>query len=98
MTGYFWEISPDDCGRLLADAAVGRVAWASSRGVQVLPVTLTSVGESVFFAVDQQSILAELAEVWTPSCRSTTLTPRRRPAGACSPEAAPPATRVLVRR
>ncbi|WP_347347297.1 pyridoxamine 5'-phosphate oxidase family protein [Nigerium sp.] len=62
MTGYFWEISPDECGHLLADAAVGRVAWASSRGVQVLPVTLTSVGESVFFAVDPQSILAELAE------------------------------------
>ena len=64
MTGHFLAICPHDCRRLLADAAIGRVAWSAASGPQVLPVTITLDGESVFFVTDPDSVLNELAGGW----------------------------------
>ena len=61
MTGHFLAICPDDCRRLLAAATVGRVGWASSAGVQIIPVNVFLHGDALYVRVDPASILAELA-------------------------------------
>ena len=61
--GYFVTIDPDECRRLLGDASVGRVSWASKAdGIQVLPVTYGLIGDTIVFRVAEGSILEELTQ------------------------------------
>lgn len=62
IAGYFVPIDADECRRLLAENSIGRVAWASSKGMQVLPVNYTFVGDGVVFTVAPGTILEELAK------------------------------------
>lgn len=60
--GYIMTIEPDECRRLLEEAVVGRVSWASpTRGIQVLPVNYLLENDQIVFRVDPRSVLAELA-------------------------------------
>ncbi len=62
IPGYFVTIDADECLRLLGEGTIGRVAWASARGLQVLPVSYTLVGDAVVFTVAEGTILGELAQ------------------------------------
>ncbi|QIK73405.1 pyridoxamine 5'-phosphate oxidase family protein [Propioniciclava coleopterorum] len=61
IPGYFVTIDADECLRLLGEGTIGRVAWVSSRGLQVLPVSYTLVGDAVVFTVAEGTILGELS-------------------------------------
>lgn len=61
IAGYFVPIDADECLRLLAQSTIGRVAWASSQGMQVLPVNYTLLGDAIAFTVAPDTILEELA-------------------------------------
>ncbi|HRL49646.1 MAG TPA: pyridoxamine 5'-phosphate oxidase family protein [Propioniciclava sp.] len=62
IPGYFVTIDADECLRLLGEGSIGRVAWASSRGLQVLPVSYTLIGNAVVFTIAEGTILGELTE------------------------------------
>jgi uncharacterized protein len=56
-------MSPEDCVRfLVGTTTVGRLAFRSSRGQQLLPVNFVFRSERVYFTTSPDSILAELAE------------------------------------
>ena len=55
-------MSPDDCVMFLGSTTtVGRLAFRSSRGQQLLPVNFVFRHERVYFSTSPDSILAELA-------------------------------------
>lgn len=60
--GHFLTIDADECRRLLRDATVGRVCWASPEGLQVLPVNYGVDGDLLVFACAEGSLLAGLAD------------------------------------
>lgn len=60
-TGHFFQPSADDCRLLLSGHSVGRVAWMSRLGLQVLPVTYRFTQDTILFRVDPSSVLGELA-------------------------------------
>lgn len=62
--GTFEKLESAECEHLVRGATVGRVAWLSRRGLQVLPVSYTYVEGCLLFRTSSSSILAELA---TPS-------------------------------
>ena len=62
IPGYFVTIDADEALRLLGEGSIGRVAWASSRGLQVLPVSYTLVGDAIVFTVKEGTILGELSQ------------------------------------
>lgn len=56
-------MSAEDCRTFLSETTtVGRVAFRSSRGQQLLPVNFVYKRDRVYFATSPDSILAELAE------------------------------------
>jgi nitroimidazol reductase NimA-like FMN-containing flavoprotein (pyridoxamine 5'-phosphate oxidase superfamily) len=56
-------MSPDDCVKFLGGTTtVGRLAFRSSAGQQLLPVNFVFRHERVYFTTSTDSILAELAE------------------------------------
>jgi len=56
------EMSPEDCVTLLAKTTnVGRVAFCSSDGQQLLPVNFVFQGDRLYFLTSSESTLAELA-------------------------------------
>jgi nitroimidazol reductase NimA-like FMN-containing flavoprotein (pyridoxamine 5'-phosphate oxidase superfamily) len=60
-TGHFTRLSGDECGHLLRGHSVGRVSWASSRGLQVLPVSYVSSAGLIYFRTNPDSVMGELA-------------------------------------
>lgn len=60
--GHFTRLEGDECRQLLRGQKVGRVAWRSSLGLQVLPVTYGMLGEAIVLRTSPDSILAELAD------------------------------------
>jgi len=60
-TGHFTRLSGDECGHLLRGHSVGRVSWASSKGLQVLPVSYVSSGGRIYFRTNPDSVMGELA-------------------------------------
>lgn len=58
--GTFERLDPGECEHLVRDASVGRVAWLSRRGLQVLPVTYTVIDGVIMFRTSAKSILSEL--------------------------------------
>ena len=61
IAGHFTRLSGDECRLLVHGHSIGRVAWVSATGLQVLPVTYTVVGESILFRTFPESVLGELA-------------------------------------
>lgn len=56
-------MSPEDCRTFLAETTtVGRVAFRSSNGQQLLPVNFIFKRDRVYFMTSPHSVLAELAE------------------------------------
>lgn len=60
-TGHFTRLSGDECRHLVRGHSVGRVCWQSAEGLQALPVTYVVSGERIYFRVDPDSVLGELA-------------------------------------
>jgi len=60
--GHFTRLSGDECRQLVRSRAVGRVAWASGSGVQVLPVSYTVTGERIAFATSPDSVMRAFLE------------------------------------
>jgi len=56
-------MSPEDCVKFLGGTTtVGRVAFRSSRGQQLLPVNFVFRHDRVYFTTSPNSVLAELAD------------------------------------
>lgn len=60
--GHVLPIATDDCALLLGERVVGRVAWASSGGIVVLPVNYVYADGRILIRVAEGSLPAELAE------------------------------------
>ena len=60
--GYFTSLDEEECRRLLALGTVGRVAWQSSTGINVLPVNYMLLDEHVVFHTSRTGVLARLLE------------------------------------
>ncbi|WP_300078176.1 pyridoxamine 5'-phosphate oxidase family protein [Propioniciclava sp.] len=60
--GHLLPITADDCSLLLAERTIGRVAWASSQGMVVLPVTYVPTDGLIVFRVAEDTLPAELAD------------------------------------
>lgn len=54
------NLDAEECLRLLKTHSVGRVAWAGSAGVLVLPVAYTLHGDSLVFLTSPAGVLADL--------------------------------------
>ncbi len=59
-TGHFTRLEGEECRQLVRDHSVGRVAWPSASGLQVLPVAYVTDGERILFRTDPASVLGEL--------------------------------------
>ncbi len=58
----FQRLEDDECEHLVRNATVGRVAWLSRLGLQVLPVTYTVMERNLYFRTAAKSILADFGE------------------------------------
>lgn len=59
---YFERLEADECWALLADAAVGRIAWQSPDGLTVVPVNYVADGRRIIFHTAPGTTLAALVE------------------------------------
>ncbi len=59
-TGLFGSISEDECRELLAVGVIGRVAFHSSAGLQLIPLNYFYSDGGIYLRVDANSVLAEL--------------------------------------
>lgn len=60
--GYFAALDAAECRKLLQGGRIGRVAWQSDSGINVMPVNYQVVGESVVFHTSRNGALASLLE------------------------------------
>lgn len=58
----FRVISPDRCLELLHGQVIGRVAWAGTEGIQILPVTFAVRKPGIVFRTAPYGLLAELRD------------------------------------
>ena len=58
--GRFTELNPDRCLELLGSHTVGRIAWQSADGPQILPVTYAYFQGAVVFRTSPYGVLSEL--------------------------------------
>lgn len=58
--GTFEALDPAECEHLVRGVSVGRVAWLSRRGLQVLPIRYTVSDQKIYFRTSAASILSEL--------------------------------------
>lgn len=61
--GTFERLDPAECEQLVREVSVGRVAWLSRRGLQVLPIRYTVVDQKIYFRTSATSILSELTSL-----------------------------------
>ena len=59
---YFSRLEAEECWALIAEAEVGRIAWASTEGISVVPVNVRVVEGAIVFHTTPESFLAALAE------------------------------------
>lgn len=59
---YFSRLDADECWALIAECEVGRVAWASSEGISVVPVNFRVVDGVIVFHTTPESFLAALEQ------------------------------------
>ena len=60
--GYFDSLDEAECRKLLATGSVGRVAWESESGINVMPVNYKVVDNQVVFHTSQMGSLSSLLE------------------------------------
>ena len=60
--GYFTSLDEAECRRLLALGAVGRVAWETRAGINVLPVNYRLLDDHIVFHTSTEGPLAALLE------------------------------------
>lgn len=60
-TGHFTRLSGEECRLLVREHTIGRVAWVSPAGLEVLPVTYAVDGERIVFRTAPGSVLGALA-------------------------------------
>jgi nitroimidazol reductase NimA-like FMN-containing flavoprotein (pyridoxamine 5'-phosphate oxidase superfamily) len=58
--GIFSAIGPEQCAELLTERSIGRVAWQSADGQQILPVTYVWFEGTVIFRTSPYGVLSEL--------------------------------------
>lgn len=58
---YFEAIPAEDCWQLLHAQGVGRIAWANSEGITILPVNHTVVEDGIIIRTTPTGLLGELA-------------------------------------
>lgn len=58
--GYFAPLDENECRKLLASGGVGRVAWQSPAGINVMPVNYRFIDGSVVFHTSENGSLASL--------------------------------------
>lgn len=61
-TGFFNTIAESECRELLSSGTIGRIAFNSASGIQLLPLNYLYLDEVVYCRVDERSVLGELAE------------------------------------
>lgn len=61
-TGSFRSIPESECRELLSVGVIGRIAFNSATGIQLLPLNYVYLNGSVYFRVDASSVLGELAD------------------------------------
>jgi uncharacterized protein len=59
----FSAISPTRCTELLSSQSVGRVAWQSTNGLQILPVTYAYYEGTIVFRTSPNSVLSDLSNL-----------------------------------
>lgn len=59
-TSYFSRLDAEECWALLAEAEVGRVAWAGEFGIVVIPVNYRIHDGAITFQTADGGILAQL--------------------------------------
>jgi uncharacterized protein len=57
----FSAITPARCGELLSAQSIGRIAWQSPNGLQILPVTYVYYDGTIVFRTSPDSVLADLS-------------------------------------
>ena len=62
QVSYFSRLDADECWALLGEAEVGRVAWAGSDGVIIVPVNFRLMGHTIVFHTVQGTALSTLVE------------------------------------
>ena len=62
VTGSFRSIAESECRELLAVGVIGRIAFNSAGGIELLPVNYLYLNGSVYLRVDASSVLGELAD------------------------------------
>lgn len=60
-TTYFEAIPAEDCWELLRTHGMGRIAWANSEGITILPVNHTVVEGGIIVRTTPTGLLGELA-------------------------------------
>lgn len=60
--GYFASLDEAECRKLLSQAVVGRVAWQSPVGINVLPVNYRIIDGRIVFHTSKAGPLAALLE------------------------------------
>lgn len=60
--GHFTRLSGDECRQLVRARAVGRVAWKSPDGVQVLPVSYSVSADRIAFRTRPDSVMRDFLE------------------------------------
>jgi len=61
-TGIFASIAETECRELLCVGAIGRIAFMSTDGIQLLPLNYLYLNGRLYFRVDASSALGGLAE------------------------------------
>ncbi len=61
-TGHNTPLSPAECRLLLRDHHLGRVAWQSPAGIQVLPVSYVFIDNRIVLRTASGSLLSGLAD------------------------------------
>lgn len=59
-SGSFSAISEDECRTLLSVGIIGRVAFNSSAGIELIPLNYLYLNGAIYFRVDAASLLGEL--------------------------------------
>ena len=60
-TGFFSTIAASECRELLSGGTIGRIAFNSDVGIQLLPLNDLYLDGSIYCRVDAGSVLGELA-------------------------------------
>ena len=86
MSAELRELSAEECRRLIQEGGVGRVAFRSSKGLEIVPVNFQLFGDSIVFRTAPYTELGLHGPGRTRSSKSTSWMLGSRRAGAWWPE------------